>query len=80
MTAETSPDSPNPDFSVQISPEPTDDERDALIAALTILLTEPAAVLATVQPTPPISQWARAGRQAAFDARRIHRGRRDRRL
>jgi hypothetical protein len=74
VTGEASPDGREADFVLQVTPEPTDDERDALIAALTILLTEPIAAIAAVQPETTISRWARAGRQAAFDARRVHRG------
>ncbi len=78
MTVEASLDGREPDFVVQISPEPTDDERDALVAALTILFTEPVAALASVRPATTISRWAWAGRQAGFDARRVHQGWRDR--
>jgi hypothetical protein len=64
----------NPDLGIRIAPEPTADERDALVAALTILLTEPVAASAAVEPQPVPSRWARAGRAAAHEARRPRRG------
>jgi hypothetical protein len=49
---------------ITITPEPTDDERDAVVAALSVLLLalEPAPAPA---PT-PISRWARTGRIEAM--------------
>jgi len=69
---------PNPDVVVQITPEPTDAERDAILAALTILFTEPVVPVNGAQPETTIPRWAQVGRRSAFDARRVHRGWRDR--
>ncbi|HEY7031112.1 MAG TPA: hypothetical protein VH482_07295 [Thermomicrobiales bacterium] len=62
------------DLILQITPEPTDDERDALLAALTILLTEPVAAISAVRAQVTPSRWARAGREAAIEAHRFRRG------
>jgi hypothetical protein len=53
-----------PELKITISPEPTVDERDAVIAALSVVLLaqEPAP---EVRPA-TISRWARAGRVAAM--------------
>lgn len=53
-----------PALKIEISPEPTADERDAVVAALTVLLL-------TEDPAPrvhpaPTSRWARAGRVEAM--------------
>jgi hypothetical protein len=66
---------PAPDFVLQITPEPTDDERDALVAALLILIAEPVAAFPAGQPRTTPSRWARAGRESAFNARRVQRAR-----
>jgi hypothetical protein len=63
-----------PDVVIAIVPEPTGDERDALLAALAILIAEPVAAISATQTQPLPSRWAHAGREAAFEARRIRRG------
>lgn len=62
------------DVMLQIVPEPTDDERDALVAALAILIADPVAAVTAIQARPSPSRWALAGRDAAFEARRVRRG------
>jgi len=61
-----------PMLRIEISPEPTEDERDALVAALAVMVSAP--LVATANPSvasPPttLGSWARAGREAAFAAR-----------
>ena len=53
---------------ITITPEPTEDERDAVVAALTVLLLadEPAPEVRS----PPPSRWTRTGRIEAL--RGIH--------
>ena len=52
-----------PTLKITISPEPTADERDAVVAALSVLLLakEP-----TPEVRPPTSNWAQAGRIEAM--------------
>ena len=45
-----------------IQPEPTDDERDAVVAALMALLAERSAVPASVAGQPVTSRWKQIGR------------------
>jgi hypothetical protein len=63
-----------PTLKITISPEPTVDERDAVVAALAVLLLadEPAPEVQTA----PMSRWARAGRVEAMGSieRRPDRG------
>jgi hypothetical protein len=47
-----------------ISPEPTDDERDAVVAALTVLLLAEESAQVT-RPT-PLARWTRTGRLEAM--------------
>ncbi|MEJ7761748.1 MAG: hypothetical protein WKF80_03050 [Thermomicrobiales bacterium] len=49
----------------EIAPEPTPDERDAVIAALVVLGLSP--VDEPVWESPEPSRWAMAGRRAAHD-------------
>jgi hypothetical protein len=60
-----------PEFRVEINPRPTEVERDALVAALAVVLSmatrEPAV---DIDEAPP-SRWARAGRDAAFANREL---------
>jgi hypothetical protein len=71
MDAPISPDaSPEPDLVFSIAPDPTADERDAVLAALTILLESPALAVSPAGPDAP-SRWARAGREAALRSRQL---------
>jgi len=53
-----------PGLKVMISPEPTADERDAVVAALTVLLLADEPTL-NIEP-PPTLRWARTGRIEAM--------------
>jgi hypothetical protein len=64
----------DPELILQITPEPTDVERGALLAALAIMLTEPVAAIADGQDQVSPSRWARAGRAAALKTRQFQRG------
>ncbi len=64
----------DPEFVLEIRPEPTDEERDAILAALAILLTEPVAAIASGHDPNAPTRWARAGRMAAMNARQLRRG------
>jgi hypothetical protein len=70
MGTPKSPDAqPGPDLVLSITPEPTADERDAVVAALTILFLEPSAPVAGPATREMPSRWARAGREAALRSR-----------
>ncbi len=51
---------------LSISPEPTPDERDAIVAALTTLLMAAANVAQKTDMQPPVSRWGHAGHIAAM--------------
>jgi hypothetical protein len=72
-SADRAPGDSTADLVLQIAPEPTAAERDALVAALAILIAEPVAAIAATQTHPTPSRWARAGREAAVAARRVRR-------
>jgi hypothetical protein len=61
-------DSP-PELRVEISPRPTEDERDALVAALAVVLSAHSVEFDQTSVEVPASRWAEAGREAAFAAR-----------
>jgi len=62
-------DESGPDLRIEISPMPTEDERDALVAALATVLTAATLVAPDVTDQTPPSRWAHAGRDAALAAR-----------
>jgi len=53
-------------LSLTISPEPTADERDSIVAALTTLLMAAANVAQKTDMQPLVSHWSHAGRIAAM--------------
>jgi hypothetical protein len=61
-----------PELRVEITPSPTDDERDALVAALAVAVAVRSTQTVANEQSPvelPPARWARAGREAAFAAR-----------
>lgn len=58
-----------PDLRIEITPQPTVDERDALVAALTTVLAMSTPVASLDGDQTPPSRWANAGRDAALAAR-----------
>ena len=73
MTDASSSSDALPTFRIEISPEPTADERDALVAVLSVVVSTPVVVpddqSDRLPPSTEQSRWARAGREAAFASR-----------
>jgi hypothetical protein len=70
VTTDPQPDG-GPDLIVEVTPTPTADERDALLAAFAVLVTEAARIAAPADDRP--SRWARTGREEALRARDLPR-------
>lgn len=53
-----------------VTPEPTPEEREALVAALSVYFASKAEAAGEREPASPISRWAAAGRREAIQGRR----------
>ncbi|MBA2753640.1 MAG: hypothetical protein H0U40_04155 [Chloroflexia bacterium] len=65
MTSDGERGANEPAWRIEITPEPTPDEQDAIVAALVVLGLSPVVVPAAKSAVP--SRWSMAGRRAAHD-------------